>query len=1078
MALTPEQQQGIIKYAAGLFNASAGGYFTELATFVAAGNTPETMARALAGSTAFKNQGFAFSDGSTNDQFATAYLNQLLGNSVTANVMALAKTWFLNQINTVGRAQAVVNAINAIAATETTDPDLGNARKQLDNKIAVASYYTIDLSGTSTDLSVLQSTVTNVTSTTDVSTAAAMQAIIDRTPAATTGNTYNLTTPAENITGTAHNDTFNGSQTTLLLDVLNGAAGVDTLNYNDSTGVAGTNLNALGLSLTSIENVNVRSTGAAVATTTAFTGVTDLNIQQGTSTTATAGTGTNVSVSGVTGAIGINGGKNVTVTDATMNQNITIGATTVNAGSITVTDTRVGTGSIAIDGGTDVTVVASSIVNTTGSTIKVGDTTGKSVATDMPSGAVSVTASSVATNGDSDRILADITVVGGSSVEVTQSVTAGTDVATKSTTTTATTQGVVSVTGGSATTSVTVKQTAEAAGATAAKETAAVNQIDTITFAPVATSDKLKAGDSVTVGGLTFTAAKALTPAEVAAAFANLSKGALQGDAPAGNGIYTNTFGNYSTGAVTTTSTGYTINATASAAGPAIVIGASDTSATLTTSSAIKTGGVTNVPGTTGKLKIVSGTVTVADGSTGTDVLATVSLDGYGKGSTVKSDALTTLNLANSTYGAVVTNAAATTLALGLNNVTGAAALDLDGATIAQTYTTLNITTATKDSAVAITAAKVTTLAVDGTNAVDLTGSKLGAVKTVTVSGAAGVKGDASGATVTSVDASATSGNNTIKVDATIATYKGGTGVDTVTLSAINPTKAVSLGDGDDSLTLAAGTVKDPGALLSGGAGTDTLVMDAADAAAVSALTTFETKIDSFEKLSLGSSTVANVVNLANMDDISYVISANATAGNSLELTKMADSGTLELTTAGVGVKVTMADATGKSDSLNLVLTNKAATTVFGTVEAAGVESINISATKSGAAHTLTLKDAALKAVTISGDADLALNFDATNVAVATINGSAMTGVLTVQANGTVAATITGGSAADTLKASTAGATSTADVLIGGAGNDKLYINDKMSILTGGAGSDTFYINTASINVNSYATITDASLTP
>ena len=56
----------------------------------------------------------------------------------------------------------------------------------------------------------------------------------------------------------------------------------------------------------------------------------------------------------------------------------------------------------------------------------------------------------------------------------------------------------------------------------------------------------------------------------------------------------------------------------------------------------------------------------------------------------------------------------------------------------------------------------------------------------------------------------------------------------------------------------------------------------------------------------------------------------------------------------------------------------------------------------------------------------------------------------------------------------TAHAGTTADTLIGGTANDTLTANAGMDTLTGGSGNDTFVITTASTNVNSYATITDA----
>ena len=46
-------------------------------------------------------------------------------------------------------------------------------------------------------------------------------------------------------------------------------------------------------------------------------------------------------------------------------------------------------------------------------------------------------------------------------------------------------------------------------------------------------------------------------------------------------------------------------------------------------------------------------------------------------------------------------------------------------------------------------------------------------------------------------------------------------------------------------------------------------------------------------------------------------------------------------------------------------------------------------------------------------------------------------------------------------------------MLLGGAGNDILVANAGLSVLTGGAGADVFRVATASLNVNSHATITD-----
>jgi len=695
----------------------------------------------------------------------------------------------------------------------------------------------------------------------------------------------------DSVTGTAGNETINAEDTTLTaLDVINGGAGNDVMNLLDLTGGSTIPSSA---TISSVETINVRSAGnvggnnALDFSASNITGLTNLNVTQAEDVNVKAAKTTAVSVTGATGDVVIAGSGSAVVSSSTLDANFDV----VSSGSISVTQTKLGTGEIFIDGGTDVTVNASGADVTVGQGIKIGNTAGNTPASavDVPTGAVTINVASKATDGDASVLLQGIMVEGGSSVTITQSVTAGADVATKSDTNFSAAQGNVFVTGSTKTTSVTVNQTAESAGASAVAAIAGVQQVDTVVFGA------LKETESVEVGGLIFTASKDLTAAEVAAAFANLSKGATQGAASAGNGVYSGVFGDYSTGTVTTASGASSVQATAATAATGntaisvsddlIVNNALENDQTWdadVVTATNKTAGVTATPAVAGKLVIQAGAVAINGSITGTDVLSTVSLDAYGAQSTIASDALTTLTLANSANDITVTNTAAKTLALNLNNLVDGSAVSLDGG--ASTYTTLNITTSGKDSDVVLTASAVEALTVAGDKALDLTGqgTTLSALKTVTVSGSAGLKLNASGSTVTAVSTAATTGNSTITVDADKATFTGGDGKDAVTLSATTVDKAVSLGGGDDSLTLASGTAAVV-STLSGGDGTDTLAMDAADAETLSANTLFEGKIDGFEKIKLGqvASGASVTVDLANLDDINYVVSANASSGGS-----------------------------------------------------------------------------------------------------------------------------------------------------------------------------------------------------
>lgn len=1005
-----------------------------------------------------------------------------------------------------------------------------------------------------------------------------------------------LTAGVDTLTGTAGNDVINADETTLTdLDIVNGGAGSDVMNLLDLTGGSTIPSSA---TISSVETINIRAAGdvggmAPLDVSSAkITGLTNLNVTQAENVYLKAGKTTSVSVAGATGDIYVDGSAAASVVAATADKTVNV----ASSGSVSVTQTKLGSGAILVDGGTDITVNASDANYPGGSGIVVGNTSGNNPAAtaDLPTGVVAITVASAATNGDDNIANPGIAVEGGSTVTVVQSVTAGADVATKSDTSYSAQQGSVTVTGSATTTTVTVNQSAESAGATAVAAIAGVKQVDTVVFGA------LQATESVNVGGLIFTASKALTAAEVASAFANLAKGATQGSASASNGVYSGVFNDYSTGAVTTASGVSSVQATAASAATGntpievtddlIVNNALENEnpwdATVIAATN-KTAGVTETTATVGKLAVVSGAVNIDGNITGTDVLATVSLDAFGAQTTVASDALTTLTLANSANDITVTNATATTLALNVNNLTTGSSIDLDNATNNQTYTTLNITATGKDSDVTLTAAAVTALTVAGDKAVDLSGATLSALKTVTVSGAAGLKLNASGSTVTAVTTADTSGNSTITIDADKATFAGGSGKDDVTLSSTTVDKAVALGGGDDTLTLASGTAAVV-STLSGGEGTDTLAMDAADAETLSQNTLFEGKVDGFEKLSLGQAAAASnaSVDLANLSGISYVISKNVSTGSaapevtivttpgtstvaeeanvtvpalqagealtidgltvtataetsaqdvmfaffgnglssntltvtgtraydwyatsaggntlyfvaqalgdvtdftysstglsagSLTLDNMSNNATLELTDAGAGVTVTMDDATGTSDSFNIVTKVDAADLDFGTVDVAGVETLNITATDTtpintttGAATiskaTLEIADAAVKAVIVTGNANIDLT--ASGAALTYMDASAATGKVTFS-SAVNSAVVKGGSAADTLTA-----TANSQKLNGGAGADVLVVTGNLTELTGGAGADTFNIGDATTNVNSYATITDLS---
>ena len=974
-----------------------------------------------------------------------SWAGKLTDGSLTFAQLALTLTYSAQGTDAIAIANKVAAADLFTAAIDTT-PEITGYSGAAANQIARNW-----LSSVTSDAATLTAATANVNATVSSSIAAGASA----------GNTFTLTTGVDTFAASTptSNNTFNAATGTFSsLDTLTGSAnGYNALNVISTESVAV----PAGVSVTNIQTVNVRSASTVTLDTTPWTGTTALNVTQATGATLTADGTTAVTVSGVTGPVVIDGASTETVTAGTGSGAITLGGATAAVGVISVTDTAQGANNISIDGGTTVDVTTSGV--STG-TITIGGTT-------KPSGAITISETGKAYAAGPAVTLGAITSTGGTTVSVTEVATSSTAAAATDAAATAAiiTQSAITVNGGSATTAVTVNQGAAVTAVNAVIAVSGVTESASTVFTALA------AGQTLIVGGLTFTAGAAgTTAAQTAAAFANLSNGAIQGNSALGT--YSGAFAGWSTGAAS--GTGSTTVVFTSSTANSNVTDLAFTGIGLAAATVTTTQGAAATKAVTGVAGVAQGVVHIADVNynTGTNTIATATVNGYGAGSSVNSDALTSLSLANSASTFAVGDHTATTLGLTLNKVTGAVTLDAGGAT----YSTLNVTTATADSAFALTGAAVKVLTVAGTNALDLTGSALGALKTVTVAGSAGLTLNASGATVTDFNASATSGAVTATIDATKATYEGGSGVDTVTLSAAAPSKAISLGAGNDILILANGTSSVTGA-ISGGDGTDTLQMVAADAVIASGSALFAGKVTGFEVLSLTGGTGAQTVHVDVLGGYNSVTTGGEANGGVLTLDGFTSGGTLALTSnaAGNGAYVVSSSAwtTPATDVFN-VITRAAGALTAGTVTAANVETINITATDSTAnvvantnTHTLTLVATSATSEVITGNAHLTLT-NTGNTALTSIDASGMTAGLTVTTAGTHAETVHGGASANALTA--AAGTTVADILIGGAGADVLTANAGLDTLTGAGGRDTFVVATSGANVNIYTTITDA----
>jgi S-layer protein len=824
------------------------------------------------------------------------------------------------------------------------------------------------------------------TATSDTALAAITASVVQSNVPVIPPQTFTLTSSPDTVVGATGDDVFNANY-----DIANTAQTLSALDSID--GGAGT------------DTLNVVSTVAFAVSPTAT--VKNVEVAKFISTSTVAG-----DVSGWTGL------TSLTVSESGGTAaGITAAATT----NVTLTDSALAAASVSIQGGKDVTVTVAGATNT--GTIAVGTTT-------AVTGAVAITAASTSAGNNTSSA---INVKGGTTVSVTESA-ANTDL-----TATTNAQGAVGVTGTATTTAVTVNQAAAVTAVAAVTAIAGVTESDTVTFGA------LTAGETVILGGLTFTSTGATTAAQVAAAFAGLANGATQGGSTA-LGTFSGTLTGWKTSGVTGTSVTFT-----SATANTNVADLANTGTSVAAQGVVKVAdGSAATAAVTGKGGIGLGAVTIADVNAGSTTkaatIASVTLANYGN-STISSNALANLTLSgkSGTLGITsgLTTETVTTLNLNVNSLSGTNTIT-DSSNHFKTIA-VNTGTVGNSTVANIVDSAATSLTVAGSKVLTLTSTAgLSALKTVTVTGAAGLKADVSGlTTVTDVNAAASSGANTVTLDGTAATYEGGSGVDTVTILA-NPTKAIS-----------------------GGAGVaDVLNVNIAggfNASSNSLITGFETL--GVGALATGTYVATNFTHLTEGAVAGAITFSNVAAGTDLTITASPTAATT----------YTLADATGTADALSLKLSGSGANITAGTLTASGIEKVTLAVSDSNgdAAGTytdsLTLVDTAAKTITITGDTNLNLTVTG-NIALTSIDASASTGGLTVTTAGTVAEVVKGGAGVNALTAVTG---TTGDTLVGGASADTLTANAGLDTLTGGAGADTFVVATAGANVNTYTTITD-----
>lgn len=258
MAITTQQQSNIIALTVGMFNAAPGAqYLTEFANiFENNGQSYQALADALASTNQYQSQfnGIVTSDGRIDKVLSN------LGIQSGTDAYTTAKAHFEARIaEGATETELVVESLEYLLGDDTAT-EFADVKAQLENKVEVATFYSVEQQQSADNLDDLQAVVADVTA--DPATVEEAKGEVE----GGTGQTFTLTNSAttgafDNLTGTAGNDTFNSGPGFLETgDNLDGAAGTDVLNARLTSG------QTTAPTVTNVENLFVRSDLAADTT--------------------------------------------------------------------------------------------------------------------------------------------------------------------------------------------------------------------------------------------------------------------------------------------------------------------------------------------------------------------------------------------------------------------------------------------------------------------------------------------------------------------------------------------------------------------------------------------------------------------------------------------------------------------------------------------------------------------------------------------------------------------------------------------------------------------------------------------
>lgn len=306
---TEARKTEMYQFFAVAFSAAPGGtYFTQLQQAVEAGLTTREIVNIFTTKTQFTSVYPTFL---SSQQFATS----LVENVIKTSASPAAKTQAVNDIvaalaSGLSRGDVIFNVFGNLAAiTDPASPYFGVAQ-QFAKQVIVARYYTEVLLGNTESVPTLQAVLANVTNNSDVSTPAAIEALLSGSgvPGALS---FTLTAGVDSgaaFAGAAGNDSYTATNVAHLnsLDTFNGGGGTNSLNILDVAGAVATLNDAQLSGARNIQTLNTTTGTVNLAAAAATAGITTLNLVDNESLAKT------VNLTGFNGAkITVNGASSI-----------------------------------------------------------------------------------------------------------------------------------------------------------------------------------------------------------------------------------------------------------------------------------------------------------------------------------------------------------------------------------------------------------------------------------------------------------------------------------------------------------------------------------------------------------------------------------------------------------------------------------------------------------------------------------------------------------------------------------------------------------------------------------------------